>query len=101
MELSVFEICGLRLRSHGSRRISIKRGARVRVRVRVRFSVNPNPNPRTAFFEKKKKEKNDRPRTRPRPQLRVLLTPAPDEFSTSWNFLHQLGVPFRLKHPKI
>ena len=51
MELSVFEICGLRLRSHGTRRVSVKRGARVWVRVRV--SVNPNPNPKTAFFEKK------------------------------------------------
>ena len=51
MELSVFEICGLRLRSHGTRRVSVKRGARVWVRVRV--SVNSNPNPKTAFFEKK------------------------------------------------
>ena len=55
MELSVFELCGLRLRSHGTRRMSIKRGARVRVR--VRFSVNPNPNPKTPFFKKKRKKK--------------------------------------------
>ena len=53
MELSVFEICGLRLRSHGTRQVSVKRGARIWVRV----SINPNPNPKIAFFEKKNKIK--------------------------------------------
>ena len=53
IKLSVFEICGLRLRSLGTRRVSVKCGARVWVRVSV------SPNPKTAFFEKKKIKKNN------------------------------------------
>ena len=63
IELSVFEICGLRLRSYGTRRVSIKFGARVWVRVSV------SPNPKTAFFEKKKKKTKIDPEPCPDPNL--------------------------------
>lgn len=62
IELSVFEIYGVRLRSHGTRRVSVKRGARVWVRV----SVNPKQK-KPAFFAKKKKNNKIDPEPGPDP----------------------------------